>query len=111
MVIKYLYGKNNRQNDELTFKIAGKEDFWFHTKDVHGSHLILKTNGEEIPQEIINKCASLSAFYSKAQNSSNVPVDYTFVRYVKKPSYAKPGMVTYTNFKTVNVQPAELRKN
>lgn len=100
-----LVGKNNKQNDYLSIKYAHSNDLWFHVKDVHGSHVVLKTNGEEIPQETINKCASLCAFHSKAQNSSNVAVDYTFVRYVKKPSGSKPGMVIYTNFQTVNVQP------
>lgn len=100
-----LIGKNNKQNDYLTLKYAHSNDLWFHVKDIHGSHLVLKTNGDEIPQETINKCASLCAFYSKAKNSSNVPVDYTFIRYVKKPSGSKPGMVIYTNFQTVNVQP------
>lgn len=101
-----LVGKNNKQNDYLTLKYAHSNDLWFHTKDIHGSHVVLKTNNEEIPQEIINKCASLCAFYSKAKNSSNIAVDYTFVRYVKKPSGSKPGMVIYTNFQTVNVQPS-----
>lgn len=101
-----LVGKNNKQNDYLTLKYAHSNDLWFHTKDIHGSHVVLKTNNEEISQEIINKCASICAFYSKAKNSSNVPVDYTFVRYVKKPSGSKPGMVIYTNFQTVNVQPS-----
>ncbi len=100
-----LVGKNNKQNDHLTLKYAHSNDLWFHVKDIHGSHVVLKTNGEEIPQETINKCASLCAFYSKAKNSSNVAVDYTFIRYVKKPSGSKPGMVIYTNFQTVNVQP------
>lgn len=101
-----LVGKNNKQNDYLTLKHAHSNDLWFHTKDIHGSHVVLKTNNEEIPQETINKCASICAFYSKAKNSSNVAVDYTFIRYVKKPSGSKPGMVIYTNFQTVNVQPA-----
>jgi predicted ribosome quality control (RQC) complex YloA/Tae2 family protein len=100
-----LVGRNNKQNDFLTLKYAHSNDLWFHTKDIHGSHVVLKTNKEEIAQETINKCASLCAFYSKAKNSSNVPVDYTFIRYVKKASGAKPGMVIYTNFQTVNVQP------
>lgn len=100
-----LIGKNNKQNDYLTLKHAHSNDLWFHVKDIHGSHVVLKTNGEEIAQETINKCASLCAFYSKAKNSSNVAVDYTFIRYVKKPSGSKPGMVIYTNFQTVNVQP------
>lgn len=98
-------GKNNKQNDFLTLKFAHNNDIWFHTKDIQGSHVVLKTNGDEIPQELINKCASLAAFHSKATNSSNVPVDYCFVRYVKKPANAKPGMVIYTNYTTVNVQP------
>ncbi len=98
-------GKNNKQNDYLTLKFAHNNDLWFHTKDIHGSHVILKTNGNEIEQELINKCASIAAFYSKASSSSNVPVDYTYVRYVKKPANARPGMVIYTNYTTVNVQP------
>lgn len=106
-----LIGKNNKQNDYLTLKLAHNNDLWFHTKDVHGSHVILKTNGDEISQELINKCASIAAFYSKATNSSNVPVDYCFVRYVKKPSNAKPGMVIYTNYTTVNVQPVNPDRN
>jgi len=99
-------GKNNKQNDYLTLKFAHKNDIWFHTKDIHGSHVILKTNEQEITQELINKCASIAAFYSKAKDSSNVAVDYTYVKYVKKPAGAKPGMVIYTNYTTVNVHPA-----
>jgi len=98
-------GKNSKENDYLTHKFAHNNDLWFHTKDIHGSHVILKTNGNEIEQELINKCASIAAFYSKASASSNVAVDYTYVRYVKKPANAKPGMVIYTNYSTVNVQP------
>lgn len=99
-------GRNNKNNDYLTLKLAHNNDIWFHTKDVHGSHVILKTNKKEIEPETINKCASLAAFHSKAHSSSNVPVDYTFVRYVKKPHGAKPGMVIYTNYNTVNVNPS-----
>lgn len=98
-------GKNNKQNDYLTLKFAHNNDMWFHTKTVHGSHVILKTNCDEIEQVLINKCASLAAFYSKASTSSNVEVDYTYVRYVKKPANAKPGMVIYTNYETVTVKP------
>lgn len=101
-----LVGKNNKQNDFLTLKCAHSNDLWFHVKDIHGSHVVLKTNGDEISQETINKCASLCASYSKAKNSSNVAVDYTLIRYVKKPSGSKPGMVIYTNFQTVTVQPS-----
>lgn len=98
-------GKNNVQNDYLTLKFASDNDLWFHTKDIHGSHVILKIVGKIPSQEIINKVASIAAKYSKAKYSSNVPVDYTYVKYVKKPNKAKPGMVIYTHEQTVNVQP------
>ena len=78
---------------------------WFHTKDIHGSHVILRIQDKQPPQEVINKVASIAAKYSKAKFSSNVPVDYTYVKYVKKPNKAKPGMVIYTHEQTVNVQP------
>lgn len=100
-------GKNNKQNDYLTTKFAKKDDIWFHTKDIHGSHVILKTNGKDIPIEILEKCAKLAAHYSKGKLSSNVPVDYAFVKNVKKPSGAKPGMVIYTNNKTLYVNPSK----
>ena len=103
--VKILAGRNNIQNDRLTLKIAKKNYMWLHTKNIHGSHVILKTNENEITQELINKCASIAAFYSKAKDSSNVAVDYTYVKYVKKPAGAKPGMVIYTNYTTVNVHP------
>lgn len=98
-------GKNNVQNDYLTLKFASDNDLWFHTKDIHGSHVILRINNEKPSQEIINKVASIAAKYSKAKFSSNVPVDYTYVKYVKKPNKAKPGVVIYTHEQTVNVQP------
>ena len=100
-----LIGKNNKQNDYLTTKLAKSYDIWFHTQDIHGSHVILRTNNESIPIEIIEKCASLAAYYSKAKSSSNVPVDYTFVKNVKKPNNSKPGMVIYTGQKTLYVNP------
>ena len=98
-------GKNNKQNDFLTTKFAKKNDLWFHTKDIHGSHVILKIEKEFPSMKIIEKCASLAAYYSKGTLSSNVPVDYTFIKYVKKPSKAKPGMVIYTHQKTLFVNP------
>lgn len=103
-----LVGKNNKQNDYLTTKIASKNDIWFHTKDIHGSHVILKNPSENISNEILIKCAKLAAYYSKARLSTNVPVDYCFVKYVKKPNGSKPGMVIYTNNKTLNVTPCEI---
>ena len=102
-----LVGKNNKQNDYLTTKIASKNDIWFHTKDIHGSHVILKNPASNVSNEILIKCAKLAAYYSKARLSNNVPVDYCLVKYVKKPNGSKPGMVIYTNNKTLNVTPCE----
>lgn len=96
-------GKNNTQNDYLTLKFANNNDIWFHTQKIHGSHVILKLNGNEPTDDIIYKCATLAMQNSKAKNSSNVPVDYTYVRYVKKAPNSKPGMVIYTNYKTIFV--------
>lgn len=103
-----LVGKNNQENDYLTLKVAKENDLWFHVKDIQGSHVILVANQKEPSQETINRVAAISAYYSKAKQSSNVPVDYTLVKYVKKPSKAKPGMVTYINYQTVNIQPASI---
>lgn len=100
-------GRNNKENDYLTLKFANKNDIWFHTKDFHGSHTILKIdNSLPYPSnDILVKVAELAAKHSKARNSSNVPVDYCEVKFVKKPSGSKPGMVIYTNNKTINVTP------
>lgn len=100
-------GRNNKENDYLTLKFANKNDIWFHTKDFHGSHTILKLyNNQPYPSnDILVKVAELAAKHSKARNSSNVPVDYCEVKFVKKPSGSKPGMVIYTNNKTLNVTP------
>ncbi len=100
-----LIGRNNLQNDQLTLKTANREDLWFHTKGIHGAHVILKTEGATPSDEAVLQAAAYAAFYSKAAASSQVPVDYTRVRYVKKPSGARPGMVIYTNQKTVYVTP------
>ena len=83
-------GKNNKQNDYLTLKVANDNDYWFHAKDIHGSHLILRCNGEMPKISTIKKCAELCAYYSKAKFSSHVPVDYTLIKYVKKPHGANP---------------------
>ncbi|MBX4265241.1 Rqc2 family fibronectin-binding protein [Clostridium estertheticum] len=99
-------GRNNIQNDLLTLKFANKNDMWLHTKDIPGSHVIIKNIGD-IPENTLLEAVNLSAFYSKSQNSSSVPVDYTQVRNVKKPSGAKPGMVIYTTNKTIYVTPVE----
>ena len=101
-----LVGRNNTENDYLTLKYAKKTDIWFHTKDIHGSHCILVLNNKPYPNnDILIKCAEITAYHSKARNSSNVPVDFCEVKYVKKPNGSKPGMVIYKNNKTLNVNP------
>lgn len=98
-------GRNNKENDILTLKTAGKGDLWLHTKDIPGSHVIVKTGGEELSEKALFEAASIAAYHSKGRTSENVPVDYVPVRYVKKPSGAKPGMVIFTNNKTLWVNP------
>ncbi len=98
-------GKNNKQNDYITTKLGKNEDLWFHTKNIRGSHCLLKCNGSHPEEKTVLTCAQIAAFYSKGKLSSNVPVDYCFARNVKKPSGSKPGMVIYTNQKTLFVNP------
>lgn len=98
-------GHNNTENDQLTFKTAGRHDWWFHTKDIPGSHVILFANGQEPKEADIMEAAAVAAYHSKGRQSENVPVDYVQVRYVKKPNGAKPGMCIFTNNKTVYVNP------
>ena len=98
-------GKNNKQNDYITTKLGKNEDLWFHTKNIRGSHCLLKCNGSHLEEKTVLTCAQIAAFYSKGKLSSNVPVDYCFARNVKKPSGSKPGMVIYTNQKTLFVNP------
>ena len=100
-------GRNNRQNDKLTLKTAAKNDMWLHTKDIHGSHVIIESNGREISDKAILEAAQLAAYNSKARNSDKVPVDYTLARYVSKPNGSKPGMVIYVNNKTIYVTPKQ----
>lgn len=100
-------GKNNIQNDKITCKIATKGDLWFHTKNIPGAHVVIFCAGKEVSDETILFAATLAAKNSKASASSQVPVDYTPIKYVKKPSGAKPGMVIYTTNKTVFVNPME----
>ena len=105
---KILVGKNNRQNDYLTTALAAKNDLWFHAKNIPGSHVIVMCRGGEVSEETIMNAAALAAANSKAADSSQVPVDYTPVKFVKKPNGAKPGMVIYTTNKTVFVTPKKL---
>ena len=99
-----LVGKNNKQNDYLTTRLASKDDLWFHVKDFHGSHVILRTENKIPSQATIVKCAELAKKYSKASQTTNVMVDYSYVKFVKKPHGSKPGMVIYTNNKSVIVK-------
>ena len=96
-------GRNNLQNDKLTLKTAKGDDLWLHTKDIPGSHVIVFANGKEIPDSTILEAARIAASNSKAKGGTKIPVDYTKVRYVKKPNGAKPGMVIFSNNKTVLV--------
>lgn len=104
---RIMVGRNNKQNDKLTLKMAGKNDMWLHTKDIHGSHTIIFSDGKQISDTAIYEAACFAAYHSKAQNSSQVPVDYTLVKYVSKPNGAKPGMVIYVNNRTVYVNPSD----
>ncbi|MBR3152797.1 MAG: NFACT family protein [Clostridia bacterium] len=96
-------GKNNKQNDYLTLHFAKKEDIWFHVQDAHGSHVILKTNGQTPDEDTLYKCAVLAKQNSKANLSKNVSIDYTQIKYVKKHPNKKLGMVHYTDYKTIIV--------
>lgn len=102
---KILVGRNNTQNDTLTLKTASKNDIWFHTKNIHGSHVILFTEGKKPDEDTLFFAACLAAKYSKAADSNQVPVDYTSVKYVKKPVGAKPGMVIYATNQTIFANP------
>ena len=104
---KVSVGRNNKENDQLTFQKSGARDYWFHTKDIPGSHVVLSIDHETLKEEQILEAAAIAAFHSKAKSSSKVPVDYMPIRYVKKPKGAKPGMVIFTNNKTVYVDPKE----
>lgn len=101
-------GRNNKENDILTLKDSYSTDIWLHTKSIPGSHTIIKTkNTKDIPETTILEAASIAAFYSKAKNSSQVPVDYTIVKNIQKPNGAKPGFVIYNSYNTVYITPDE----
>ena len=103
---KVYIGKNNKQNDYITFKVASKNDIWFHTKDIQGSHVVLSIdNNKDINDDIIVKCASIAAFNSKARSSSKVEVQYTQIKNIKKPKNAKPGFVVFNTYKSTIVKP------
>lgn len=96
-----LAGRSNAQNDELTLKLARRTDYWLHTQRVHGSHVIIRCEGEEPPPRTLEQAAGIAAYYSQARGAGKVQVDYTMVRNVRKPSGALPGKVVYTDHKTM----------
>ena len=98
-------GRNNRQNDELTFKLARKDDLWLHASKVHGSHVIISCGGTTPPDDTVTQAAQLAAFYSETTAGQNIPVDATTVKQVKKMPSGKPGMVIYHTYRTVIVNP------
>ena len=104
---RILVGRNNVQNDNLTLRTAAKTDLWLHTKNIPGSHVIIVTQGREATDTAVLEAAAIAAAHSKAGGSAQVPVDYTLVKNVSKPSGAKPGKVIYVNYKTVFVTPRE----
>jgi len=104
--LEVLVGRSNVQNDQLTKK-ADKRDYWFHTQHIHGSHVILRCAGLTPSDDDLREAAMLASYFSQAKESSSVPVDYCPVKFVKKPAGARPGMVTYDNYRTLYVTPEE----
>ena len=102
-----LAGRNNLQNDLLTLKSSHKNDIWFHVQKLPGAHVVIRCNGEEPDDATYPEAASIAAYYSRARNGQNVPVDYTRIRYVKKPGGARPGMVVYDPYFTAYTTPNE----
>ena len=98
-------GRNNRQNEELTFRLARKDDIWLHAQKVHGSHVIISCGGTVPPDDTVTQAAQLAAYYAETAGGQNIPVDVTPVKQVKKPPNAKPGMVIYHTYRTVIVNP------
>jgi predicted ribosome quality control (RQC) complex YloA/Tae2 family protein len=106
-----MVGRNNLQNEYLSLKLARNSDFWFHAKDVPGSHVVVRSEKPELPPDTLFLAAMLAAYFSKAKNSANVPVDYTMAKHVRKLKGGKPGMVIYDHHKTLFVTPdAEIIK-
>jgi len=100
-------GRSNAQNDELTLKTARRSDLWLHTQKIHGSHVIVRCQDETPDDETIYEAACLAAYYSQARNGGKVPVDYALANFVKKPHGAMPGMVVYTDYKTIAADSSE----
>ncbi|HNZ89562.1 MAG TPA: NFACT RNA binding domain-containing protein, partial [Candidatus Cloacimonas acidaminovorans] len=106
-----LIGRRAKENDYLTTQLARPYDYWFHCRIYHGAHIVLKCLKKTEPSpQLIELCCNLAAWFSKAKFSTNVPVDYTQIRYVRKPRKSPPGFVTYTNFKSVFATPMSLKE-
>lgn len=103
--MQVLAGRSNIQNEKLTFQMAAKTDVWMHAQKIHGSHIIISCNGESPDAVTLQEAAAIAAYYSAARDGSKVPVDYTLVKRVKKMAGRHPGMVTYTDFKTITANP------
>jgi predicted ribosome quality control (RQC) complex YloA/Tae2 family protein len=97
-------GRNNAENDKLTFT-AKQDDIWVHAKDYHSSHVLIESNGKEVPESVITVAAEISAYYSKGRCGGKTEVVYTKKKNVKKPPRSKPGFCIYENFKSVMVEP------
>jgi len=104
-------GKNNKQNDYITFNLASKEDIWMHTKNIPGSHVIVITKGKEIPDTTLEEAASYAAYYSNARQSSKVPVNYTYKKQIRKPKNAEPGFVIFKKYYTMYIDPQKPKEN
>ena len=102
---RVLVGRNNMQNDKLSLKTAQKSDMWLHTQKIPGSHVIIVSDGKEISDDAIVEAAEIAAYHSKARDAKLVPVDYTYVKHLKKPQGAPPGKVIYHVYYSVNVTP------
>jgi len=101
-----LVGKNNRQNDYITFRLAADEDLWLHARGIPGAHVVVRTAGRPVSRTALETAASLAAFYSRGRQATSVPVDYTLRRHVKKPRSARPGFVIYREERTIMARPA-----
>ena len=105
--LEILIGRNNAQNDRLTLREARRTDLWLHTQKIHGAHVILCCEGREPDAQSVYEAACLAAWYSQGREGGKVPVDYTYVRFVKKPGGALPGKVIYTDYRTITVSPTQ----
>ena len=100
-------GRSNLQNDELTFRLARRTDLWLHVQKIHGSHVVISADGTDIPENTILEAAEAAAWFSQGREAGKIPVDYTQIRFVRKPSGALPGKVIYTDYRTVYVEPSK----